>query len=241
MVFKLEFKSDNTIILPVNYQHIVQGFIYNIISEVKEYSNFLHNFGYSFGKRKFKLFNFSLVQGLGKVKIENKIIYFYGNIVIEIRSNDDLFCKIMSSILKNQKYFKLGQNYIKLVNIDSYKKIINNDNLKIKAISLITVYSTKDRKTFYYNPFDEKFPKLINENFEKKYFSFFNKEPESIIIKPLIVRDKDKFVTKFKNISYITAWGGEYELKGKKEYLEFLYNTGLGNKNSEGFGMFEVI
>ncbi|WP_349814269.1 CRISPR-associated endoribonuclease Cas6 [Thomasclavelia cocleata] len=39
----------------------------------------------------------------------------------------------------------------------------------------------------------------------------------------------------------MTAWHGTYLLQGKKEYLEFLYYIGLGEKTSQGFGMFEVI
>ena len=33
---------------------------------------------------------------------------------------------------------------------------------------------------------------------------------------------------------------GEYELIGEPKYLDFLYQTGLGSKNAQGFGMFEV-
>ena len=39
----------------------------------------------------------------------------------------------------------------------------------------------------------------------------------------------------------ISGWYGEYYLVGKRKYLDFLYQTGLGSKNSQGFGMFDVI
>ena len=49
-----------------------------------------------------------------------------------------------------------------------------------------------------------------------------------------------KIVTRYKG-SYINAWYGTFQLKGKRKYLDFLYQTGVGSKNSQGFGMFEII
>ena len=56
----------------------------------------------------------------------------------------------------------------------------------------------------------------------------------------LVFKKKDKYVTKY-NDFYITGWQGIYELSGKREYLEFLYYVGIGERNSQGFGMFEII
>ena len=75
---------------------------------------------------------------------------------------------------------------------------------------------------------------------KKKYEAYYGITSEDITIKLVSVNEKDKYVTKYKN-TYITAWHGIYILQGKKEYLEFLYYTGLGEKTSQGFGMFEVI
>ena len=52
--------------------------------------------------------------------------------------------------------------------------------------------------------------------------------------------EKDKYVTKYKGF-YINAWFGMYVLTGKRQYLDFLYQTGIGSKNAQGFGMFEII
>jgi len=49
-----------------------------------------------------------------------------------------------------------------------------------------------------------------------------------------------KLVTKYQG-SYIEAWYGNFILSGKRKYLDFLYQTGLGSKNSQGFGMFNII
>ena len=56
---------------------------------------------------------------------------------------------------------------------------------------------------------------------------------------PLKVGRRDKYVTKYKGF-YLSAWLGEYQLTGPRKNLDFLYQTGLGCRNSQGFGMFEI-
>ena len=50
---------------------------------------------------------------------------------------------------------------------------------------------------------------------------------------------KNKLVTKYKDY-LITGWKGEFEIRGDAEVLDFLYQVGLGEKNSMGFGMFVI-
>ena len=45
-----------------------------------------------------------------------------------------------------------------------------------------------------------------------------------------------RIVTRFKE-KWITCYKGKYALTGSSKALEFIYNTGLGVKNSAGFGM----
>ena len=47
-------------------------------------------------------------------------------------------------------------------------------------------------------------------------------------------------VTTFKG-TYITGWQGYYHLEGSNELINFLYYAGLGDRNSQGFGMFKII
>jgi len=47
-------------------------------------------------------------------------------------------------------------------------------------------------------------------------------------------------VTVFKG-TRITAWNGIYEIVCPPDYLKFLYDAGIGAKNSQGFGMFESV
>lgn len=39
----------------------------------------------------------------------------------------------------------------------------------------------------------------------------------------------------------IKGWVGRYKLSGDKELLKFALNTGLGGRNTQGFGMIEIV
>ena len=65
-------------------------------------------------------------------------------------------------------------------------------------------------------------------------------EADNITITPVRLTPADKYITIYKN-TIIEAYRGIYVLSGRPEFLDFLYNVGLGSKNSQGFGLFDVI
>ena len=127
--------------------------------------------------------------------------------------------------------------------IDDY--VINRDEIIIKQKTPICMYITEmhgEKKfTAFMNPKESRFYEGIYSNFEKKYFFATGEKPDSRLKLELIdLQPKDKCLMHYKG-EIIEAYKGIYRLKGKPEYLSFLYNVGIGGKNSCGFGMFDVI
>jgi CRISPR-associated endoribonuclease Cas6 len=58
----LEISSEKEIKLPIQYNHILQGFIYNNLSD-KDYREFIHSQGYQLDNKKFKFFTYSRLLG----------------------------------------------------------------------------------------------------------------------------------------------------------------------------------
>ena len=58
MRLEIELGFDDKLVLPIHYNNIVQGFIYNNIED-EIFKTFLHEEGFQYGKRSFKLFTFS--------------------------------------------------------------------------------------------------------------------------------------------------------------------------------------
>ncbi len=88
--------------LPLNYNHILQGIIYNSLSNDLEYQKTLHNEGITLGEN-YKLFTFSSL--CGKHTISNKMITFIDNVFLEIRSVDSYNYFKFSFILLRNFYF----------------------------------------------------------------------------------------------------------------------------------------
>ena len=79
---------------------------------------------------------------------------------------------------------------------------------------------------------------LVN-NARKKWRFYRGEAPFELTVEPRFHGLPTKEFSTFKR-TFITGWYGDYRLEGTPEVLDMLYQTGLGAKNSEGFGMFEV-
>lgn len=242
MQLKVFLKLDTELVLPINYNHILQGIIYHSASSIDiSHTKKLHNEGINadnYTNTNFKLFSFSKI--IGKYKIVGKNIVFSESIFFEIRSVDPYFIFIVyEGLKKNGIKFK---NKTFIPNLEISNKVITSDSIYIRMLSpIVALNNLPDGSKEFISPLNNNFSLYISNNFTNKYKAFYGTFPKSEI--ELIVADvsyKDKCVTKFKNI-YLTAWNGFFYLKGEPEVLNFLYNVGLGSKNSQGFGLFNII
>ena len=239
MQLKISHRIDEELILPLNYQHILQSIIYKKLSDVPEYSDFVHNEGYSFWDRHYRMFVFDFLKG--KYEIENGKIRFRDKLSFEVRSPEVGLIRLLKNSIDNYGLDYIGHK-ISEVETKLCDETIVSEGIRIKMRTPISVYSTdKDTgKSYYYTPQEQEFYQLVNENFLRKYFAYTGVVPSSgIILNPVNIVQKDKFVTNYKGY-YISGWKGTYELYGEPKYLDFLYQTGLGSRNSQGFGLFDV-
>lgn len=160
----------------------------------------------------------------------------------EIRSPEVLFIQTIAANIKSNGV-RFGKEVYSEVSVEILDDTIEEEDILVHMRTPICVYSTdkETKKTYFYKPDEAAFYQLLADNFVRKYRACYGIIPtEEVEIYPLEVSAKDKFVTKYKNI-YISGWKGYYRIRGKRKYLDFLYQTGLGSKNSQGFGMFDVI
>ncbi len=142
----------------------------------------------------------------------------------------------------------LGGNIVSLKEIAVLKQAeINTSKILIKTLSPIEVHSTFEiegkKKTHYYTPFEEDFNRLINENAKKKWEAFYKEKcPFELKIEP-VGFNKEKIVRFGQKNRYVIVkgWNGRFRLYGEPEFLRFIVDAGLGSRNSQGFGMVEVL
>ncbi|MCM8789042.1 MAG: CRISPR-associated endoribonuclease Cas6 [Candidatus Omnitrophica bacterium] len=237
----LENELGSQIVMPIHYNYILQGFIYNNIS--KYLSDFLHNKGFAYEKRKFRMFVFSRIFSK-QAKFFEGMAYFDRTIFFYLSSPFDVFLSQFAEHLLKKNSASFGEKILKLRDIYVLPEQTFRESHTIRMISPLTVYSTfyknDKKKTYYYSPYEKEFAGLVKENLRKKYISFFDPPADfDFEIKPVRVDKNLEKIIIYKD-TVIKSWLGVYHIKSAPEIIKFAYDTGLGAKNSQGFGMFEI-
>lgn len=238
----LVFDAAGSVSLPLDYNHLIQALIYKSIS--KDFAEFLHDNGFLLGKRKFKLFTFSRLIGNFVLDRSKRRIIYHGNLSLHVSSPIERFIEdVANTIVKRSSIFLSGNKLsVKELKFPAEAHIKGN-KIAIRMLSPLTVYSTLmtpdgRKKTYYYSPYEKEFSDLVNENAKKKYFLLTGETIKSDVkISPLKVKEA---VVIYKR-TVVKGWMGTFILKGPASLIKTIYDAGLGAKNSQGFGMFEVV
>lgn len=230
--------SEAGLCLPMDYHHILQSAIYAKLKDTP-YKN-LHEAGAVYENRTIKTFTFSEIQG--KYKISDRNIIFTDEISFWITSPDkDLLFTLLNQI--QEQGLAYGQQVYEHVNVFLDTKSITSEIVHIRMLSPICLYSTnpETKKTYFYSPEDKEFSIRLQENFARKYKAFYGESPKELPeISHKTINRNHKKVTRYKG-TILSGWMGEYTISGPVELLNFWYETGLGSRNGQGFGMFQVV
>jgi len=246
MRLNVVINSENTIKLPINYQHMLQGFIYKALTDEKM-QQFLHNHGFSYEKRIFKLFAFSRLMGNGIYNRETREILFSPPVSFCISSPWAEFLQnLLSGIIGLDDLF-LGHNNLAVseVLIEETPSFDEDTSYRISMLSPVTVYSTLytaagGKKTYYYSPMEKEFSQLIKDNLIKKGSAFFKQDWSEL---PLSIDSANEgkrvrqVIVNYK-ATVIKGWTGDFVISGHPLMLQMAYDAGIGSKNSQGFGLF---
>lgn len=246
MRIKITLTFDDKLTVPINHQEWLHGLIYHSIRD-DGYREFLHNMGYQQGKRQFRMFTFSRLNGSYKLDRVSSTLQFESPHVSFIFSAHEkkLIQELVSSLLIRDD-LRLGSSYVKVVSIDQIHETVS-EKMLIRFLTPVTMYSTfqlhNKKKTYFYSPWEEEFNELIQANALKKYEALYGKP--FAVDKPLSLtpfhRERIKPITsKFKS-TLIKGWTGDFLLEGDLSLIQLAYDVGLGAKNSNGHGLYEVI
>ncbi len=247
MRVKFEIVSNNKIELPFSHSPILQGLIYTFLEE--EAAEWLHNKGFEYKKRSFKMFTFSdiLERGFPNHK-EKRLTFPNGQISFYVASPVDWILQQSAQNLITSTKIRLGNNdtYISSISVLKQDKILSN-RITVKTLSPITIHSTFEKPdgkkvTHYYSPFEDDFKELLKANLHKKWQSLYreNCPYDNFSIKPMFATNRKEKIRYFKG-TLIKGWTGMFEIEGDPKLLQFALDTGLGDRNSQGYGMVEMV
>ncbi len=235
MQIKLIFKPDEPLAIPLNYNYQLQSAVYAKLAEICV-SDFWHDNGFG-DTETFKFFAFSPL--LGNYIIEDKKIVFTDTISIEIRSPFFDFCDDLQRSFELKPSIKLFDTDLPISGAFLTNQHINEESACFRTVSPIVLY-TRDEydKMHFISPASSQFVDRLHENFYKKYKTAFDTQPPELEIR--VTEIGKKIVTKYKEV-WLTGYNCDLDITAPSEALEFIYDCGLGERNSQGFGLMRLL
>ena len=155
----------------------------------------------------------------------------------------------MENLLKNPSV-KLGESSCEIQSIEIEPIPTSNGPTLVKTLSPITIYSTLKgedgkKKTYYYSPFEKDWEGKLLDNLRRKAKALgWDDEKISLLnsayIRPAKVSKKNLQIVYYRD-TVIKAWSGLYEISLPEPFFSLVYDSGLGAKNSQGFGMLQIV
>jgi CRISPR-associated endoribonuclease Cas6 len=238
MQLSFSFESDHPFVLPLQYNHLVQGFIYHAIDS--DLARALHDDGFIVDGRSFRLFVFSRLMGNYQIDSSEGTITFGPKVTLWIASPNYRFCESLGASIFGQQDLLLGTHRLRSVEASGETPEIHTTQITVRTFSPITVYSTLLRPdgrkyTAYFQPGDPDYDQLVTDNLGRKFRAAFDQPPPEGMVRVRSLGRLKLNVVRYKGF-IIKGYSGRLRLQGPPPLLQLALNAGLGAKNSQGFG-----
>ena len=232
---RLFYMPEKTVVLPLAHADVLQGIFYSLLSSEVTLSSEIHDKPTAENGKQYKFFCFSDFQG--KYSVRGGRIFFSDAFTWELRSADE---RILDAVRSGAEKISVKGSVCRLTGMERLERSALSDSAEITMMTPLCVYTTQaNGKRRFYSPEEKEFYSSTVKNLISKYEEFYGKKPEGAVsFEPVSVLPKDKCVTKYKGW-YVTGYRGKYRLSAPPEVIDFAYRTGLGVKNSAGFGVFK--
>lgn len=235
------------------YQSVLQGFIYNHMD--LGLARGLHDKGArpGYGGRAYRLFTFSRIRGgcieRGSLRFSER----YGKrLSFEVAAYDERVLSSLAAGLLEAEELSINAVPLGMAGIDSSKNPEadgSDGRVILKTLSPITEYATNpkaEKKRSFYRPDGDAWQSAVSSNLVGKQAAVSGEEdPEATVVDPPWVcplegASPTKVVCYPKSSDVVVGYTGLFEAYLPPPYLDIALDTGLGAKNSMGFGMVEV-
>jgi CRISPR-associated endoribonuclease Cas6 len=242
MRLKILLESQKPTLIPWDYRTTLTRAIYEILAvSDPNYSQWLHDEGFRRGSKVYRLFVYSDFQP-SHYKAEKDGLYVSQWLTWQVASPDNrLIDNFEDGLKKKDQVLQLFQNTFNIVDILRLELPSFSDSLIFHTLSPIVVATgdkQKSRHAIYLSPHQPEFTQALERNLIAKWEAF-HKETWNGREFGVRVWNPDKRLLRVFDIN-VRAWNLKVQIWGSEELIRFAYYAGLGEKNSQGFGMVEV-
>lgn len=228
--------ADKPMPISLSYNALIQGALYD---GWRESCPDLHSQGFNSSDKTYRLFTFSQLSGKAKIDRMKKTIAFEGPISLSVRSPIENLLDDLAEALARKQAMRIGSAVFPIINLSTADRLLFPKRALIKTMTPITLHRTlEDGFTEYLDPLSPEFGVALQANSERKAQSV-DLDTGAVQLIP-IEETLKKRVINFKG-TFVNGWAGQFILSANPETMAFLYNTGLGSRNSQGFGMFDIV
>lgn len=227
----------NDYLIPYNYNHVLSAIIYRKIADLDLASD-LH------ASKDFKHFTFSQINVPRRRPAREGIISRDGRFHFYISSPHDYLIQSMVEGYLEDPQINFRGDEIMVEQVELLKQPNFHKKMKMKTLSpVVARIKREDGRVRDLNPGDLRFYTALQQNLIRKYNSFYTNKTydgdDYVKIVPEIDSVKRKRITIEKNRTqtHHRAYLMHFEMEANPELVKFAYDTGLGEKNSMGFGM----
>ena len=253
MHFYLKMYIDNSKdnLLPLNYHYELASAIYKILSQNdNRYAEWLHNTGYISDNKRFKLFNFSDLY-VPSYEIDGDRMRILSNHIgweMSFLLNEG-YINFIRGVFKGQ-YFRIADKKsgidLRIDDIEILPEPEFKETMRFKTISPVCISSFEHGKTpKYLAPQDTLYEKAILDSLVSRYKAAYGKEyeGEKFCNFRLLNEPKSALQTIKAGMPQQTRIKGyryDFEISIPLKLMHLLYDCGIGEKNSLGFGMVKI-
>lgn len=248
VTLELQSKSANrnTLVLPYHHLEWVQAAIYR--SMQPSVAQAIHDVGFPVDSRSFRLFAFSRIQGRFRISNDTDTIAFTYPVRLVIASPLKLLIQQFVNALVAESEVRIGPEICRLASVSVDDTEIQTSRIRVRTLSPITVHSTMTKRdgrpyTVYYHPKEHEFEEQVFKNLLRKYIAIEGAPlllPESSARFRLKIRNEAKLhIVKYRQ-TIIKGYSGVFDMEGPTSLLKVGWDAGLGDRNSQGFGLVEM-
>lgn len=260
MRLKLTLQSEKEKqLIPINYQYPLSAAIYKILKNADvEYAEFLHEEGYGKG---FKLFTFSDIKCPFKIQ-DDRLILLSNKIELivcfHLPKAAETFIKGLFMSQQIDIADKKSKSVFIIEQVESLEspleKYHNSDEVEVllKPLSpIVCGLKSENRNYTFLSPEDDRYEEMLFLNWQEKVKAIYeNGEADNLMQSGLLeivyLRNppKSRLITIKAYTNAETKIRGfvnfNMNIKGKKEAVELLLNSGVGLYNAQGMGCVEI-
>ena len=236
--------------LPVNYNHLLTGVIYHFLNASNpEYASFLHDDGYFFAGKRFKLFTFSQLMAERRQIIEGKI-HFGSVLSWYVSSPVERFLSHFADTLLTERRLSLGKHQLQVKDVSVPRMPCFQPEMRFRCLSPIVMTTVREYNgkpsMSYCRPNDAAFSNLIRQNLLRKHETIYGHAPHDDALEFAFdqhyIQKRQGRVTRLVDYKGIKIKGVmcPFRVSGSVALIQTGYECGFGDKNGAGFGMVEI-